>query len=346
MKRCLFAVLVAVLVFVLSACRTETVELDTGTITASNVQSTTATATTTAKKTTLSTQKTTLATQRTTLPTLKTTSPTQKTTLLTQKTTRFTSTSPSTTGYNPTTAKTINYDTLSFTPAKSTVDYFETLQFYDDFSEETVHYLFHEPLRDSGEPMPLVIFLHGKGDSVTASYPGTATPLVRSLMELENENYEYSTYTLVPSTPLAHEGQWTICQVVAFQTLLYDLIERYNIDEKRIYLSGVSMGGFMTCQLVSEMPDTFAAAVPLSGAENLWGPLNAHGTAFRIYHVASDPVVDVSCSRSLYQQLLDTNHPNVEYTEYPTGSHISPIYTVFESNRDAFFSWLFSQRRS
>ncbi len=341
MKRSIFAVLVAVPMFVLSACGTGTVKLETNTTTLSYVQST---AVTTTEKATLSTKKTTLPTPKTTLSTQKTTLSTKQTALPTKKTTTFTSTL--TTIYNPSTRKTINYDALPFTPVHTTEDYFETLQFYDDVSKETVHYLFHEPLRDSGEPMPLVIFLHGKGDSVTASYPGTATPLVRSLMELENENYEYSTYTLVPSTPLAHEGQWTICQVVAFQTLLYDLIERYNIDEKRIYISGVSMGGFMTCQLVSEMPDTFAAAVPLSGAENLWGPLDAHGTAFRIYHVATDPVVDVSRSRSLYQQLLDTNHPNVEYTEYPTGSHIFPIYTVFESNRDAFFSWLFSQRRS
>ncbi len=228
----------------------------------------------------------------------------------------------------------------------STENYFETLQFYDDFSEETIQYLFHEPLRDSGEPMPLVIFLHDTGDAVTARSLGTADPLVRSLMALENESYEYSTYTLVPITPLAHEGEWSVSQIVAFQELLHDLIERYNIDEKRIYISGVSMGGFMTCQFVSEMPNTFAAAVTLSGAQDLWEPLDSLGTAFRIYHVAGDPVVDASCSRSLYQQLLGVNHPNVKYIEYSTGDHISPIYTVFESNRDAFFSWLFSQRRS
>lgn len=245
-----------------------------------------------------------------------------------------------------TTTTTIDRNDLPFTPVYSTEDYFETLQFYDDVTEETVHYLFHEPLRDSDEPMPLVIFLHGKGDSVTAASPGTAAPMVHSLMALENQSYEYSTYTLVPSTPLALEGQWTDFQVLAFKMLLWDLIDRYNIDENRIYLSGISMGGFMTCRLVSDMPGTFAAAVPLSGARNLSSALASHDTAFRIYHVATDPVVDVSCSRSLYQQLLDSNHPSVEYIEYPTGSHISPLYTVFDADRDAFFSWLFSQRLS
>ena len=233
---------------------------------------------------------------------------------------------------------------IPFTPVYSTAEYFQTRQFYDDITEQTVHYLLHEPLRDSDEPMPLVIFLHGKGDSVTAASPGTAAPLVHSLMELENQSHEYSTYTLVPSTPLAHEGQWTGFQVMAFKMLLWDLIEQYNIDEDRIYLSGVSMGGFMTCQLVSEMPGIFAAAVPLSGAQNLSSALASHSTAFRIYHVATDQVVDVSWSRALYEQLLNSRHPNAEYIEYPTGSHISPIYTVFEAERDEFFSWLFNQR--
>ncbi len=233
----------------------------------------------------------------------------------------------------------------AFTPVYSTEDYFKTLKYHDDATQQTIHYLLHEPLRDSDEPVPLVIFLHGKGDSVTADSPGTATPIVNSLMALENESHEYSTYTLVPSTPLSHEGDWTDSQVWAFKLLLRDIIEQYNIDAERIYISGISMGGFMTCRLVSEMPGTFAAAVPLSGAQDLsLTSFDSHNTAFRIYHVATDSVVSVVHSRSLYQQLQNLNHPNVEYIEYSDGNHISPIHTVFETDREEFFSWLFSQR--
>lgn len=235
------------------------------------------------------------------------------------------------------------YNGSSFTPVYSTWDYFETFDFYDDLSEGTVRYLFHEPLRQSDQPKPLVIFLHGRGDSVTADFPGTATPMVQSLMTLENKYAAFGTYTLVPSTPLSYEGDWSPLQITAFKALLRDVIERYNIDKNRIYISGISMGGFMTCQLVSEMPGTFAAAVPLSGARNLLSPSAAHDTAFRIYHVADDPVVNVSCSRSLYLQLADSGHPNFEYVEYSDGNHISPIYTVFEDDRNEFFTWLFSR---
>lgn len=255
------------------------------------------------------------------------------------------STAQNTTVNNKTVSTTANPDTAAFTPVYSTEDYFETLQFYDAVTKETVHYLFHQPLRHSNEPMPLVIFLHGKGDSVSAISPGTATPMVQSLMALENDSHKYSTYTLVPSTPLSYEGNWSDAQVEAFKALLRDIMGQYNIDAERIYLSGISMGGFMTCRLVREMPYTFAAAVPLSGSENLSSPLESYHTAFRIYHVATDSVVGVSCSRSLYRQLQKANHPNVEYTEYPDGDHISPLYSVFYSDRDEFFTWLFNQRR-
>ena len=324
MRKRLLALVLSGCLLCLSACSPA------ATVTTTTIANTTAAQTTTTPTTTRKVTKGVKTTPATRKPsTTVTAAPTTTATTTTQPTT---------------TTATIDYESLPFTPVYSTSEYFEARDFYDDVTEQTVKYLFHEPLRDSGEPMPLVIFLHGKGDSVTLGSPGTATPMVRSMMELENESYHYGAYTLVPSTPLAHEGQWTDFQVLAFKMLLADLIERYNIDESRIYLSGVSMGGFMTCQLVNEMPGTFAAAVPLSGAQNVRVPLTSHVTAFRIYHVATDPVVDVSRSRSLYQQLVESGHPNVEYIEYPDGSHISPIYTVFEHNRDAFFDWLFSQR--
>ena len=256
------------------------------------------------------------------------------------------STAQTTTDTSTTFSTTTDTNSSLFTPVNSTEEYFKTLEFYDYVTQQTIHYLFHEPLRHSEEPVPLVIFLHGRGDTVTAISPGTADPMVQALMALENENDEYSTYTLVPSTPLAYEGDWTNSQVLAFKTLIYDIIGQYNIDLDRIYISGISMGGFMTCRLVSEMPYIFAAAVPLSGAQNISFPSGSHRTAFRIYHVATDPVVNVSCSRSLHQQLLNSNHPNVEYVEYPDGSHISPLYTVFGSDREEFFDWLFSQHLS
>jgi len=233
---------------------------------------------------------------------------------------------------------------VPFTPIVSQQDYFETKTYTASSNETAVQYLFHEPIRATGKDYPLIIFLHGLGDTVNINSLGTSTPLVNSLILLENESEKYSAYTLVPSTPLSNEGWWTSQQLTAFKALIAELVEDYSIDPARIYISGISMGGMVTCQLLNEMsPNTFAAAVPMSGTYNLTDPDSMHNTAFRIYHVATDSTVNVSCARSLNNQLTLSGHPNFEYFEFETGTHTSPLNTVFTDGRDEFFDWLFAQ---
>ncbi len=238
----------------------------------------------------------------------------------------------------------------SFVPVNTTSAYFETASYVDETVNTRIDYLFHEPIRASARedldaPVPLVIFLHGLGDGVDEYNLGTAGPFVDSMMVLENQSAAYSTYTLVPQTPKAHEGWWTADMLTAFKELIYYVMGVGNVDPKRVYLSGISMGGFVTCQLVNEMPpDTFAAAVPLSGASRMTNPRAVYNTAFRIYHAAPDDVVSPSTSRSLNEQLFMYKHPNFSYIEFETGNHISPLYTVFYEQRDEFYSWLFQQR--
>ena len=127
--------------------------------------------------------------------------------------------------------------------------------------------------------------------------------------------------------------------------MIYHLLETYNIDAKRVYITGISMGGFTTCELVNQMlSNTFAAAVPLSGSQMMTDPETLLNTAFRIYHSTNDTVVNVSCSRDLYQQLLIVNHPKVEYTEFVSGNHTSPLYSVYSEQCYEFFGWMFAQR--
>lgn len=232
---------------------------------------------------------------------------------------------------------------VEFTPVTSSKEYFETKAFTPPGKAGNLVYLFHEPIRNTGKSYPLIIFLHGLGDTVNESTLGTAGPLVNTLMQLENQSEVYSAYTLVPSTPHANEGWWVNWQLDFLKQLIYELPKSYNIDPKRIYVTGISMGGYTTCQLLSEMkPDTFAAAVPLSGAYNLINPVAVNNTAIRIYHSALDTVVNVSCSRNLYQQLKTCYHPKSEYFEFSHGNHISPLYDVYYDR--SFYDWLFAQK--
>ncbi len=227
----------------------------------------------------------------------------------------------------------------------SSADYFKNKTFAMG-SDSIIHYLFHEPIRDTQKDYPLIIFLHGLNNDVSINNLGASTKLVNSLIELENESESFSTYTLVPSTPLPSEGWWTQSQKDALIALIRKLVATYNIDPTRIYVTGVSMGGMVTCELVDECPNSFAAAVPLSGCTRMSVPENAKSTAFRIYHAIYDDVVSIESARGFYQQLVNSNHPNVELFELESPSHSAPLAAAYENDFREFFGWLFNQKLS
>lgn len=228
----------------------------------------------------------------------------------------------------------------------TTSDYLKRMKFsLTNESGSFIKYLFHCPSYETAEAKPLFIFLHGLGGFVSMEDLGDAKNLVEGLIELENKDEKYAAYTLVPITPDGYEGWWTDTQISNFKKLIKKLIENYNIDPKRIYITGFSMGGMTTCRLVNEMPaNTFAAAVPLAGISDIYSPLSHKNTAFRIYHATGDTTVSISSSRRLYQQLKDAGHPKVELIEFEGGHHKTPLDEVYIGQKEEFFEWIFAQK--
>ncbi len=228
---------------------------------------------------------------------------------------------------------------------ESARDYFETLTYTDGATGTPIDYMFHEPVRKSDAKRPLVIYMHHLGDDLNEGNLGITATMVASLMKYESNSDEYSAYALFPITPTKAEGWWDYDQLEAFKKLFYHLTETYNIDTKRVYIVGLSMGGFTICQLLDEMPaNTFAAAVPMSACSNLLDPKAHANTAFHIFHSTNDNTVNVACARSLNQQLLQSGHTKTTYTEFKNGDHSSPMRDVFSLQRDTFMPWLFAQR--
>lgn len=227
----------------------------------------------------------------------------------------------------------------------TTQNYFKAKSFSKG-SGATIDYLFHEPIRDTNKDCPLVIYLHALNNDVNINNFGSSTKLVNSLITLENESKKFSTYTLVPTTPTPSEGWWTDEQLLALIKLIRDLVATYDIDPARIYLTGISMGGMTTCELVDAYPDSFAVAVPLSGCTRMTDPDNAKNTAFRIYHAINDNIVGISSSRGFYQQLKGANHTNVELFEIDSSSHSAPLVAAYEKDFREFFGWMFNQKLS
>ena len=115
------------------------------------------------------------------------------------------------------------------------------------------------------------------------------------------------------------------------------------VNSKRIYIGGLSLGGFGTYDMLIRYPGYFSSAFPICGACNI--PLfleRAGNTPLWIFHGALDEVVPPTSDRELYKALMTRGATNVMYTEYPKATHNSWDSAFAEPK---LLPWLFSDRK-
>lgn len=119
------------------------------------------------------------------------------------------------------------------------------------------------------------------------------------------------------------------------------MIAEKKIDTQRIYLGGLSLGGFGTFVLAAEHPKLFAAAFPICGGGDvkLSEKYNPQ-TDWWLFHGAKDDVVDPEYSRRFYKELQRKKF-NVRYTEYPEAKHDSWTDTFKEPQ---LLTWMFGKK--
>jgi pimeloyl-ACP methyl ester carboxylesterase len=127
--------------------------------------------------------------------------------------------------------------------------------------------------------------------------------------------------------------------------VLADVKRRFPIDENRIYLTGLSMGGGGTLWLGLTRPGLWAAIAPAcpappEGTEDL-AP-NALNIPVHFFHGDQDPAIPVEVSRKWQRRLLDLD-TNVEYIEYPGVRHNSWDYAYKDG---AIFDWFAKYKRN
>ncbi len=120
-----------------------------------------------------------------------------------------------------------------------------------------------------------------------------------------------------------------------------------NIDPHRLYITGLSMGGYGTWDAIERWPTYFAAAAPLAGGGDPTKAARLINLPIWAFHSSSDGVVPVSGSRNMIQAIQAAGgHPH--YTEFPGLNHViwDKVYATgtTPSPVPTFFSWFFSQR--
>jgi predicted peptidase len=198
-------------------------------------------------------------------------------------------------------------------------------------------------------PLPLVVYLHGSGgigdDNLKQISGGNATGT--HVWTTPDAQRRHPTYVLAPQLPQGE--QWRApgsgalsSHAEALVQLIAALTREFFLDPDRVYLTGQSLGGGGTWDIISKRPDLFAAAVPLCGDGNPSRVAGARRLAIWAFHGAQDPLVPVTGSRDLVAALRAVGNP-VKYTEYADVGH--DVWTRAYVD-PALADWLFGQRRA
>jgi len=187
----------------------------------------------------------------------------------------------------------------------------------------TLNYLLELPEdyeENSEKKSPLLLFLHGMGER------GNDLSMLYStgLPKLIAEGTKFPFITAMPQCP--ETSFWTE-ESKPLKMLIDDLIENYNVDKNRIYITGLSMGGYGTYEMLTRYPDLFAAAVPICGGiGSMYTRMNLlqlKDIPLWIFHGKIDEVVPVKESEEIYDVLTSIGAKDLHMTIYPDLNHDS-----------------------
>lgn len=208
---------------------------------------------------------------------------------------------------------------------------------------------------DSAKKHPLVLFLHGAGERGTDNarqlvwFWNAAKPSVLT----RKEYVDAQAYAVIPQCPDNQQwvnvpwakGSFATPPVSEPQQLTLDLIDSLlktqPVDPDRVYVVGMSMGGYGAFDAVARRPELFAAAIPICGAGD---PTRAKAIAHVpvwAFHGEKDDAVPAAGSREMVAALKQAGG-DVRYTEYPGVGHNS-WSPAFEEKE--FWTWLLAQKR-
>ena len=186
---------------------------------------------------------------------------------------------------------------------------------------------------DPNEQWPLMLFLHGageRGDDLSRVKKHGPPKLIEA-------GKEFPMVVVSPQCPAGH--RW---QVTELMGLIDHIAAEHRIDPRRIYVTGLSMGGFGTWDLLAHAPERFAAGVPIcGGGEDLFADSIAR-VPVRAYHGADDPVVPLHRSEEMVDAVRAAGG-DVELIVYDGVRHDSWTQTYDD---DRLYAWMLQQRLS
>lgn len=219
---------------------------------------------------------------------------------------------------------------------------------------DTLNYRISFPDFSGSEIYPVLLFLHGAGergnDNISQLKWGVQNfatneaimrykPIVIAPQAPRNSRWSNFEGNFREGDPLRLAEQPSKPMKLVIE-MLDQVLADAPADSTRIYITGLSMGGFGTWDAIARWPDKFAAAVPVCGGGDPTTAERITGIPVWAIHGADDPTVPAELSRQMIDALWEAG-AQPGYTEYPAVGHFSWV----QAYEDTYLlSWLFSQR--
>jgi len=206
---------------------------------------------------------------------------------------------------------------------------------YTNETGETFAYRMSAPqFPEAGKTYPLILFLHGSGECGTDNQKQLKCGIPTLMTELLKRPDR-----VIVLAPQCQNGNWWVRKVtfdskyaaarepsgsmeVALE-LCRNMVAQGVADSNRLYITGLSLGGFGTWDAIQRGPGSlpFAAAVPICGNGDIRRVSLIKKMPIWIFHGREDKNVPVACSRRMAEALELAGNRAVRYTEYEDGAH-------------------------
>jgi predicted peptidase len=191
-----------------------------------------------------------------------------------------------------------------------------------------LNYLLYLPKEYGSEKKswPMLVFLHGSGESGS----DLNKVKVHGPPKLIAEGKDFP---FIVVSPQSSGRGWDSSSL---NGLVDDITSKYQVDKNRIYLTGLSMGGFGTWSLAAAYPAKFAAIAPICGGGNTDDATKIKDLPIWVFHGAQDTAVPLKRSADMVEALKEAGSKSVEFTVYPEAGHDS--WTETYNNPD-LYTW-------
>jgi predicted peptidase len=179
---------------------------------------------------------------------------------------------------------------------------------------------------------PVLFFLHGIGER------GSDLEKVKTHgpPKLIAEGRQFPFIVVSPQCP---DDQWWSADIL--KVLVEDISDTYRVDRDRMYLTGLSMGGYGTWALASGYPELFAAIAPVCGGGKTETAGKLRSMPVWIFHGAEDLVVPLNESQKMADALTAAGNPP-KFTVYKNVGHDAWTQTY---ENDELYEWLLEQKK-